>query len=192
MRKWVFTTRARQARQLTNRKLHLKVLSGIIGVSILKPLIALPGDKYHHTSSSRSQSVAMSRPTITVSKFVGTIGLGLLTVSEPLMRRLALPWTSNGYPDMALHRQLKELTILYHPGRLLHPLNSNGPSAPSPPIRPTSPRHFPPTPHLDIAASSPPIHALYIFPNTSLRAVATARQASLPPLGLLRHRARLW
>ena len=125
----------------------------------------------------------MSRPTITVSKFVGTIGLGLLTVSEPLKRRLALPCTYHQLPNHGLAQSVEELTLLYYPGRLLHPLNSNGPPAPSPPLRPTRPRHLPPTPHLDIPASNPPIHPLYIFPNTSLRAVATARQASLPAPG---------
>lgn len=76
-------------------------------------------------------------------------------------------------------------------GRLVHPLYNYRPAASGPSLRPASARHLPSTPYLDITASNSPLHPLDILATAGLRLVSATKQASLPPLGLLGHRAGL-
>lgn len=144
-----------------------------------------------------SVSVAtMSRPTISISKFVGTIGLGLLTVSSPSLtgpQALSL----SPFKPQVLHssssipRVIDILTSLHTSGRLIHPLYNDRSSPSRPSVCPARARHLPSTPYLDIAPSNSSLHPLDIFATAGVRLVSATKQASIPSLGLLGHRAGL-
>lgn len=138
----------------------------------------------------------MSSPTVAITKFVGTISLGLLTVRPPLPHKLPPPFPPFCSHPYLTHKQKekKKLTppIPNSAGPLLYALDNNpSPPAPAPNRHPGS-LHIPALARSHPTTPGPAFDPQRLLPTPRLRAIPIPCSAPVPAVGHAGHRVRLW